>query len=69
MTTNELPAAHDRLARWFVERGMWQLAEGMAGLVHYRYRRAKLRRYAATACFTAALVVRAIGAAVIGGGR
>jgi peptidoglycan/LPS O-acetylase OafA/YrhL len=69
MTTNEPPAAHDRLARWLVERGMWQIAEGMAGLVHYRYRRAKLRQCAATACFTAALVVKAIGDAVIGGGR
>jgi hypothetical protein len=48
---------------------MWQIAEGMAGLVHYRYHRAKLRQCAATACFTAALVVKAIGDAVIGGGR
>jgi hypothetical protein len=69
MTTNETPTAHDRLARWLVERGTWQIVEGMAGLVHYRYRRAKLRQYVATACFAAALVVKAIGDAVTGIGR
>ncbi len=70
MKTNETPTAtHDRLARWLVERGTWQLAEGLAGLIHYRYRRAKLRQCAAAACFALAGLVKAIGDAVTGGGR
>lgn len=69
ITAPNAPTAYHRVARWLVERGVWQIAEGLAGLVHGRFVRARLRQVVATAYFTAALLVEAIGDAVTGGGR